>query len=81
MQMSRTETEFLRSRKYDVYTRGALIAPWQVFRGWITRYALPSGERIINAYICEGLGDSIKSPLSNVIAAPGTPARTYAGGE
>lgn len=44
MQISRTETEFLHPRKYDVYTRDTLIALCGMIFGKIIRRALPSGN-------------------------------------
>lgn len=64
MQMSRTETEFLHSCKYDVYTRGALIAGAAGFSEW--NYALRVTIRgRISACIYKKFGDSIKSLLCN----------------
>lgn len=47
--MSRTETEFLRPCKYDVYTRSSLIASWHDFR----RYAFTIREHINDVHLQE----------------------------
>lgn len=59
MQMSRTETEFLRPRKYDVHIRDSLIALCDMIFGEIIRRALPS-ENILAPCIWKKFGDSIK---------------------
>lgn len=63
MQMSRTETEFLRPHKYDIYIRDSLIA---YDFGKIIRCALPSGNILARRVFERNSAILLNDALNNI---------------